>query len=168
MRNASGRSIAVIGFGAVALCLVFVCLSPRIPARGQQAPALPSGPGMAAKYRGDAGIERDSRVLFCENFEAGDLGKIAKHWNDVGNKDGKVLALSDEVPPDSSGKHSLQMTATLGENQGGSLYTLLSRPVDKAFARFNVKFAPDADYIHHFVHFGGYNPPTRWAQGGAG
>ncbi|MHC4607830.1 MAG: hypothetical protein ACYTAF_13030, partial [Planctomycetota bacterium] len=23
-------------------------------------------------------------------------------------------------------------------------------------------------YIHHFVHLTGYNPPTRWPQGGAG
>lgn len=40
--------------------------------------------------------------------------------------------------------------------------------MDAAFARFYVKFAPEADYIHHFVHLGGYNPPTPYPQGGAG
>src|SRR5438034_7747503 len=40
-----------------------------------------------------------------------------------------------------------QMTATLGENTGGHLYTRLPREVDKAYARFYVKFAADAAYI---------------------
>jgi hypothetical protein len=31
-----------------------------------------------------------------------------------------------------------------------------------------VKFAEDCYPIHHFVHLGGYNPPTPWPQGGAG
>ena len=59
------------------------------------------------------------------------------------------------------------MTATLGRNTGGHLYTRF-RGVDRAYARFYVKFAPDAPYIHHFVHMGGYNPSTPWPQGGAG
>ncbi|PYJ55593.1 MAG: hypothetical protein DME24_24645, partial [Verrucomicrobia bacterium] len=84
------------------------------------------------------------------------------------NKDGKVIAFSSDVPPAGAGKRSLQMTATLGENTGGHLYTRLPREVDKAYARFYVKFAADAAYIHHFVTLGGYNPPTAWPQGGAG
>jgi len=31
-----------------------------------------------------------------------------------------------------------------------------------------VKFDPDCFPIHHFVHVGGYHPPTPWPQGGAG
>jgi len=31
-----------------------------------------------------------------------------------------------------------------------------------------VKFDPECAPIHHFFHVGGYNPPTRWPQGGAG
>jgi hypothetical protein len=34
--------------------------------------------------------------------------------------------------------------------------------------RFYVKFDPACAPIHHFVHVGGYNPPTPWPQGGAG
>jgi len=56
----------------------------------------------------------------------------------------------------------------LGENTGGHLYTRLPRGEDTVYARFYVKFAPDAEYIHHFVTLGGYQPPTRWPQGGAG
>ena len=129
---------------------------------------LPGGPGLAAKYPGDVGLAGDPAVLFAEDFETGTLAEIVKRWNDVGDKDGKCLALSDDVPADSAGRHSLQMTATLGENNGGSLYKVLPRAVDQAFARFYVKFPEDAPYIHHFVHLGGYNPSTPWAKGGAG
>jgi hypothetical protein len=107
-------------------------------------------------------------VLLAEDLESVSLDDLTKRWSSVSNQDGKVLAFSEDVPAASGGKRSLQMTATLGENTGGHLYTRLLRPVDKAFARFYVKFPEDAGYIHHFVHFGGYNPPTPWAQGGAG
>ena len=124
--------------------------------------------GFAANFPGDAGIERDPHVLFAENFETGTIEEIGRRWGQISNKDGKVMAFSADVPPASAGKRSLQMTATLGENTGGHLYTRLPREADKVFARFYVKFAADAPYIHHFVTLGGYGPPTAWPQGGAG
>jgi hypothetical protein len=124
--------------------------------------------GIAAKYPGDRGIAKDPRVLFAEDFEEGAVADIGKRWGEASNKDGKVLELSSDVPPRSRGKRSLRMTATLGENTGGHLYTRLPRGVDRAHARFHVKFEPDPGYIHHFVHLGGYNPPTPYPQGGAG
>lgn len=63
---------------------------------------------------GDIGIENDPTVLFAENFERGTLEEIAKKWGNISNKDGKVMSFSNDVPPESSGKRSLQMTATLG------------------------------------------------------
>jgi hypothetical protein len=133
-----------------------------------QSPTLPQGYGLSARYPGDAGIARDPAVLLAEDFEEGDLEALAKRWESVSNEAGKVLALSRDVPPASAGEHSLQMTATLGENTGGHLYTRLPRGVDQVFARFYVKFPQNAQYLHHFVHLGGYNPSTRWPQGGAG
>jgi predicted amidohydrolase len=124
--------------------------------------------GIAAKYPGDAGIERDPQVLFAESFEAGSIEEIGKRWGEMSNKDGKVMAFASDVPSESRGHRSLQVTATLGENTGGHLYTRLSRGEDKVHARFYVKFAADGGYIHHFVTLGGYNPPTAWPQGGAG
>lgn len=124
--------------------------------------------GLAAKYPGDVGIAADPDVLFAENFETGSVEETGKRWGAISNQDGKVMAFSDDVPPVSGGKRSLQMTATLGENTGGHLYTRLPRGADKVFARFYVKFAPDAGYLHHFVTLGGYHPATAWPQGGAG
>jgi hypothetical protein len=134
---------------------------------GTDAP-FPQGSGLAGKYPGDRGIRHDPHVLFAEDFEAGSLTDIGRRWSDVSNAGGKVLAFSPDVPPASAGQRSLRMTATLGENTGGHLYRRLDRGVERLFARFYVKFAPDAEYIHHFVHLGGYQPATLYPQGGAG
>lgn len=124
--------------------------------------------GVAARYPGDAGIERDPAVLFAEDFEKATLADLGKRWSETSNKDGKVMELVPQSPPGAGGARSLQVTATLGENTGGHLYKRLPLGVDKLHARFYVKFAQDAGYIHHFVTLGGYNPPTNWPQGGAG
>jgi hypothetical protein len=142
------------------------CLS--LPAAEPAPPKLPEGPGLAAKYPRDASIAGDPHVLFAEDFESGGVEALSKRWDNVSNQGGQVVAFSDDVPAASGGKRSLRMTATLGQNTGGHLYTRLRRPVDRAFLRFYVKFAENAEYVHHFVHFGGYNPATPWPQGGAG
>jgi len=129
---------------------------------------LPEGPGLAARYPGDVGLNADPEVLLVEGFEEGTLEAVSARWTELSNKDRKVLALVDDSPADSAGARCVQMTATLGENTGGHLYRVLPREVETVFVRFYVKFAEDAPYVHHFVHVGGYNPSTRWPQGGAG
>lgn len=130
--------------------------------------AVPEGYGLSAKYPGDRGIAKDPSVLFAEDFEGGSLPEIKKRWSEASDKGGKALSLSIDTPKASAGKRSLQMAATLGENTGGHLYKRLPREVDRVFTRFYVKFPEEADYIHHFVHLGGYNPATNYPQGGAG
>jgi len=156
------KEIGFIIFGLSLTVNVVICV------QGQEQAQLPQGFGLSAKYPGDVGIEDDKEVLFVENFETGAIDDFAKRWDNVSNKDGKVLSFVKDAPSESAGKRCLQITATRGENNGGHLYTRLPNGVDKAFARFYVKFAPDIGYIHHFVHLGGYNPPTLYPQGGAG
>jgi len=159
-------------------CVVLVLASVWSLAAGPSGPGpdpsgsgrggLPEGCGLSARHPGDAGIARDPAVLFAEDFEESSLEQVDKHWGgETSNKDGKVLSLSSEVPPQSPGKQSLQMTGTLGENSGGHLYTVFPG-VDKAFVRFYVKFAADHGYEHHFVELGGYNPPTPYPNPRAG
>jgi len=124
--------------------------------------------GIAAGYPGDAGIARDTRVLFAEDFEAGTLGETVKRWTEASNKDGAVLAFREDAPPGSTGKRSLQVTAAPGSNTGGHLYKRLPKGVDKLHARFYVKFAEDAGYPHHFVALGGHHPPSDWPNPKAG
>jgi hypothetical protein len=68
--------------------------------------------GIAASYRGDAGIERDSRVLFVEDFEEDSLEAMWKRWETVTDKPG--MSFSDDVPLGSAGKHSLIMQREMG------------------------------------------------------
>ncbi|MFV2069393.1 MAG: hypothetical protein ACC645_20715, partial [Pirellulales bacterium] len=103
----------------------------------------PSREGIAAKYQGDVGIANDPSVIFAENFETGGLAELATRWGHASNKNGKVQAFSEDVPPGSAGRRSLQMTGTLGENSGGDLYTVLKPGLDEAYLRFYTKFAPD-------------------------
>ena len=134
----------------------------------QDAAPLPQGPGLSAKHPGDVGMDKDPAVIFAENFEESTLDEVVKRWSEASNKDGKVQSLSNDVSTASSGRQSLLMTATMGENSGGHLFTTWKPGVDRAFLRFYTKFAPDHAYEHHFVELGGYNPPTPWPSPQAG
>jgi len=123
-------------------------------------------PGLANKYKGDKGIEKDPDVIFVENFENSSLEAITSRWESV--KSTEIMSLSTDVPKASAGKHSLLMTHIGGRGTGGHLYRRLTPGYGQIYVRFYVKFAPDCYPIHHFFHVGGYNPPTPWPQGGAG
>ena len=129
--------------------------------------SLPEGPtGIASRFPGDKGIEADPDVVFVENFDAKDLNAVLGRWEDVKSKENMVL--SPDVPKNSGDGKSLQLTH-VGENgSGGHLYRRLAKGHERLFFRFHVKLDPKCNTVHHFVHWGGYQPPTRWPQGGAG
>jgi len=129
---------------------------------------LPEGNhGIAARYPGDRGIENDADVLFVESFESvASVGGLKECWDGVSNA--AIISFSEDVPPGSYGKKSLLMTHIGRKSEGGHLYRRLSQGYETLYFRFYTKLAPDCHPIHHFVHFGGYNPLTPWPQGGAG
>ncbi len=122
--------------------------------------------GLAAKYIGDKGLASDPAVVFAEDFEEGSLDAVCKRWESIENRG--IMSLAADIPPGSGGARSLLMTHVGGKSNGGHLYRRLLPGYDKLYVRFYVKFDPDCAPIHHFVHLGGYNPPTPWPQGGAG
>jgi hypothetical protein len=99
--------------------------------------------------------------VFREDFERYDR----KNWDEFGAAPEAIEIV--EGGPSGKGK-CVQITATLGKNTGAHLYKMLSPGLETCHLRFYVKFEKEHDYIHHFVHLVGYNPPTRWPQGGAG
>ena len=175
------------------ILLVFtsaVCLQAagraEAPAAGKQAslvtvaprptPALPEGrTGIAAKYPGDAGIEKDPDVVFVEMFE-GTVDAICSRWESVGGK--QILSKSDEAPPGSSGKQSLLLTRVAGGTEGymdgGNFYRRIRNDrggfgYEHLFLRFYMKFNQDHAPIHHYgAGLVGFRPPTSWPQGRAG
>ena len=126
------------------------------------------GKGLAAKYPGDKGIERDPRVVFVEKFDSRSLGAVFKRWENVTGKD--AMSLSRYAVAGSADRTSLRIKHIGGRGTGGQLYRRLKpHGHDRIFARFYVKISRDCAPIHHFgTHLGGFNPSTAWPQGGAG
>ncbi|MBI2297334.1 MAG: hypothetical protein HYU66_00025 [Armatimonadetes bacterium] len=148
-----------------ALLLVTICVR---RGDGQEAPVLPEGDqGLAAKHPGDVGLEQDPAVIFVERFEEASLDALHRRWDD--HSPPETMAFSDDAAPGSADKHSLLITHTGGQGTGGQIYRRLPPGEKLVFARTYVKFDPDCAKIHHFgTGLGGYNPSTRWPQGGAG
>lgn len=128
---------------------------------------LPQGPGLAAAFKADSGIETHSAVIFADDFEKGGLGA---RWDEQSPAKEKALSLApakDEI----CGKRCLKVEARLGENHGGGL-TKWFQPAERVFVRFYVRFDSGCDYVHHFVTLRankGLRGGDKWSGfGGAG
>lgn len=168
-RTAQGQprvTAALVGLVLIAVVALVVSGRSATAQQPGDAARLPEGAGLAARYPGDAGIERDPDIIFAEMFEVDSANQLRKRWEDVSNAE--IMSLSADVPAGSAGRRSLLMTHIGGKSTGGHLYRRLLPGYDQWFVRFYVKFDPRCYPIHHFFHVGGYNPPTPWPQGGAG
>lgn len=154
-----------VGIGLLAALILVYLGNPSIALPSASRPDSPAK-GLASRYVADNGLQRDPAVVFVEDFEAGDLEALWSRWESVESKE--IMSLSPDVPAASGGKRSLLMTHIGGQSTGGHLYRRLLPGYEKLHVRFYVKFDPACYPIHHFVHLGGYNPPTAWPQGGAG
>ena len=140
---------------------------------GVPTPPIPEGnTGLAAKYPGDVGIEKDPDVVFVENFE-GPVDEICSHWDQV---DGQpTMSKSDDIPPGSGGKQSLLLTrvagGTDGYDGGGKLSRWLKdkqgHGYEQLFYRVYMKFNKEHAPIHHYGS-GLSGSFTPYAHGGAG
>lgn len=109
---------------------------------------------------------QESGIVFQEDFEAASVQEMISKWDEA--KSSANMSFSSDVPEGSSGSQSLMMTYIPGQNTGGHLYKMFPEGFDSLYARFYVKFEANHSKVHHFVHMGGYNPPSAWPQGGAG
>ncbi len=144
--------------------------------QGRPTPPISEGlTGIASKYPGDVGIEKDSDVVFVENFE-GSIDEICSRWENVSGKE--IMSASDDVPPGSGGKKSLLLTrvagGTGGYKDGGGFYRRIKNDkggygYDQLYFRFYMKFNREHASIHHYGGaIWGLNPSTPWPAGGAG
>ena len=112
--------------------------------------------GLAEKYPGDAGIEKDPAVLFADNFESGDM----KKWDQVRGG----VAVTEEAPH--GGGRCVRMSMQRGINTGGDSIKWFLPGAYTIYARFYVKFSTDYQYCHHFVWLGANERTNRWSAFG--
>ncbi|WP_372899513.1 hypothetical protein, partial [Stieleria sp.] len=131
--------------------------------------SLPSGDGIAAEVLGTKQRQQHPSFIFFDDFESGGIGD---QWDETRNPNGNTLSLvriDDETAP--AGSRSLKVTAHLGKDTGGGMTKWFPSAKD-VFVRFDVRFAADSDYIHHFVTLRanrGLTGGDRWSGfGGAG
>jgi hypothetical protein len=120
------------------------------------AASLPQGRGLAAAYRGDAGIEKDPAVLFADNFESGDLSRWDEHHG--------AIAVTGEGAY--SGRRCVVSEMVRGQNTGGQAIKWFMPGADTVFARFYVKFSPDYQFHHHFVTLLANQAKNKWSAFG--
>ena len=84
------------------LCALLLAAAAMLPCQDNLG-VLPEGPGLAAKYGGDAGVAKDPAVVVVEDFRSGALEELRARWSDVSNREGRVLAFSEDVPAGSAG-----------------------------------------------------------------
>jgi hypothetical protein len=131
----------------------------------QALPTARESPGLAAKYPGDAGIERDRSVVFAESFEAGNLAR----WDDAdGNPPPKVRLVRDKEHVH-AGRVAAQLTVPRGKGVGADLTKWFSPGFEQLYARWYTKLADDYDQGN--LHHAGGNlvgMRNRWLLGVAG
>ena len=154
--------------GMVLGCVMFQALAAEQPFPNVAAESkLPRGPGLAARFTADAGMGTNAAVVFADDFEAGDLGA---RWDERGSTKGKALSLAP-AGGGVCGQRCMKVEARLSDNHGDGL-TKWFTPVETVFVRFYVRFAPDCDYVHHFVTLRankGLRGEDKWSGfGGAG
>lgn len=170
LRGAFRRAVyrAISAGSIVCACVAGGCSdlgAARALAEGPET-SLPEGPGLAARYRGDVGIEAHPAVVFVENFEQGGVDALNERWESISHPE--IMAVAEDRPPHSGGRRSLAVRHVGGWGEGAHLYRRLERGYEKLHVRFYVKFDQECGPIHHFFHVGGYHPPTPYPQGGAG
>lgn len=137
---------AVFLFIMGALVRTVASAEPESPVNLAGKKELPAGKGLAAAFPADEGIQKHADVIFADGFET---GKMGERWDETGNKNGKVLSFADPSLPE-LGKRCIRVEAHLKDDTGGGL-TKWFQPAATVFIRFYTKFAPECDYVHHFV-----------------
>jgi hypothetical protein len=122
-----------------------------------------SGVGLAAKYPCDQGMSADPAIVWMENFEEGSVNVVTSRYE---SSQSAGMQLVSDVPGKSCGKASMKLTSGNGVN-ATDLYKELPG-ADEWFVRWYAKYQAGAPWHHTGVWFGGYNPPTPYANPHAG
>jgi hypothetical protein len=123
---------------------------------------LPEGDGIAARYPGDKGIERDPAVVFADDFETTAAGPLPhgyrKRDEKLWDNSGGDCRITEEPENVHSGMKALQMTIVRpgsGQPGGAGVDKYFEEGFDTLFLRYYAKFDKDNDLYHGGAHNGG-------------
>jgi len=120
--------------------------------------------GLASRYPGDKGIEKDPAVLFHDDFEAGEVGK---KWDEVSirrlrNATAQAPALVAETAAAiARGARSARASLHKDSHSDVSLVKRLRPGLDELYMRHYVRYGPDYGYHAH----GGSGFMADWGGG---
>jgi len=132
------------------LIVAALWLAWALEAGGQEtATPLPEGDsGIAAKYPGDVGIERDPAVVFYDGFEdCNQTEDLKKKWNYLVWRENRRL-ITDDPNNVHSGKRAVEFALLKGAESGSGAMTRLSKECDVLFVRYYLKFDKDDDFYN--------------------
>jgi len=118
--------------------------------------------GLAAKYPGDKGIEKNPAVIFATGFEP---EKTLSGFTML--RAPQTITINTKPKFVHSGQNSTQVTATRGKDSGGALIYRWEKGVDQLYFRFYCRFHEDTCHPHHFVNIGAC-APGKETEGNAG
>ncbi len=117
-----------------------------------------SGPGLAARYSQDRGIEKNPAVIYATGFESGIEGDLKKRRKGVEILKSKKLARS--------GRACAKIRATRGVDAGGDLQLTWRKGVDRCYLRVYCRFDKNTVTPHHFINMSGHMPTYKYRFGG--
>ena len=121
--------------------LLLVAYAGSVGAAPRAGGPLPSGgDGIASRYPGDAGIEKDPAVVFYEGFEEGSSpADLNRRWSGVFGD--RSLRITDDAAGVHGGRKALEISMPRQETpQSSGLQKVLESEVDVLFLRFYSKF----------------------------
>ena len=161
--------------------LAVSALTWALPAAGQERAALvplPEGDtGIAAKYPGDVGIEKDPEVLFYDGFEEATVPSDLRRKWDAGVHHDATIRIADEPANVHSGRKALELIHPQRNSAvGNGLMRKVQPEKDILFLRYYHKFDKDLDIkgagsfhnggsIAAHYHLNGVSTPGKRADG---
>ena len=155
-------------FLPVLLLLAWASFANGEDADGVPLPPLPEGgTGIAARYPDDAGIARDSAVVFADDFEdASNPADLRKKWSAVFGD--QSMRISENEANVRGGKKSLEFVMPQQTTpQSSGLQQVFSDEVDVLFLRFYSKFQRGFDYPQKVSCHNGVDISAHYYTNGA-
>ena len=139
----------------VAIVSVLMAVSIRQLEAGEMLTDLPEGDGIAAKYPGDRGIEKDPAVVFADDFETvegdrfttGDRKGSARGWNNKWDNVWDKIRVTEDPENVHTGRKAVEITHEQPTSNGADRH--FEHGFDTLYVRYYMKYHKEFPGCHH-------------------